>query len=322
MRPLLLVALLSIGLTAAPRAARAVTVPGGGSSRTDCLASFAAAANWPPTKPKEIRCADGDASCDADGVVNGSCAFTVQECVNGTFDPAHCTSPGVNTLLVDHAADDGDPLFDPDFQALQSRVNSQLHPPTSTADACTTASTITVRLGGPFPGGVCKSGKKKLKVTALGTPVFGKQTKDVDTLKLTCLPPVAGCDPTLLFAGTFDRIQRQIFTQHCATSGCHDSQSQAKGLLLEQGAAYGNLVDVVPTTAPAAALGWKRVDAAGASTANSFLYHKITGDLPDASFGLRMPRQRPKLDKYLIEIIRLWIEAGAPQNGWVPGTDQ
>jgi hypothetical protein len=319
MRPLLLCAFLVGGIAGT---ARAAVVPGGGSSKTDCLAYFDTAANWPPAKPKEIRCADGDPSCDADGVVNGTCAFAVSACVNGTFAPTHCTSPGVNQLFVDHSADDGDPRFDPDFQALQSRVDSQLHLPTSAADTCTATSSVTVRLGGPYPGGVCKPAKKKIRMTALGTPAFGKQAKDVDTLKLTCLPPVAGCDPQLLFAGTFDRIQRQIFTPSCAVSGCHDSQTQAKGLLLESSSAYTNLVDVVPNTAPAAALGWKRVDGAGASTANSFLYHKITGDLPDESFGLRMPRLRRKLDGFLIDIVRQWIEAGAPQSGWVPGTDQ
>jgi hypothetical protein len=49
--------------------------------------------------------------------------------------------------------------------------------------------------------------------------------------------------------------------------------------------------------------------------------HKITGDLPSPAYGLRMPRNRPKLDQYLIDLIRLWIEAGAPASGWVPGTD-
>ena len=50
--------------------------------------------------------------------------------------------------------------------------------------------------------------------------------------------PSNGCDPQTLFTGgTFDRIQRQVFNQNCALSGCHDSQSQAGDLLLETGAA-------------------------------------------------------------------------------------
>ena len=53
--------------------------------------------------------------------------------------------------------------------------------------------------------------------------------KDTDKLKLTCDTGAAsrGCDPgaCAIFAGTFDRIQRQIFNQSCALSGCHDSQT-------------------------------------------------------------------------------------------------
>jgi hypothetical protein len=50
------------------------------------------------------------------------------------------------------------------------------------------------------------------------------------------------------------------------------------------------------------------------------MYHKITGDL-GAGLGARMPFGKPQLPANLIEIMRLWIEAGAPQIGWVPGTD-
>jgi hypothetical protein len=33
-----------------------------------------------------------------------------------------------------------------------------------------------------------------------------------------------------------------------------------------------------------------------------------------------MPLIGAKVDDHLIEIIRLWIEDGAPATGWVPGT--
>jgi uncharacterized membrane protein YphA (DoxX/SURF4 family) len=49
-------------------------------------------------------------------------------------------------------------------------------------------------------------------------------------------------------------------------------------------------------------------------------YHKLTGDL-QSGMGQRMPLIGASLDPALIDIIRLWIEAGAPQTGWVPGTD-
>jgi hypothetical protein len=80
-------------------------------------------------------------------------------------------------------------------------------------------------------------------------------------------------------------------------------------------------VDASPHNPAAAALGWRRIDAANASPATSFMFHKLTGDLPDELLGERMPLERGKLDDFLIDILRLWIEAGAPQTGWVPGTD-
>ena len=44
--------------------ARAIVIGGGGSSRTDCLAVFDSAVNYPPDNPKRFRCKDGD-PCDA-----------------------------------------------------------------------------------------------------------------------------------------------------------------------------------------------------------------------------------------------------------------
>ena len=91
----------------------------------------------------------------------------------------------------------------------------------------------------------------------------------------------------------------------------------------ERGAAYDNLVGKTPTNADAAAAGWRRVatlDAARGDTTTSYLFHKVTGDLPPG-FGERMPLRRAKLDEALIAVIRRWIDAGAPVDGWVPGTD-
>jgi hypothetical protein len=299
---------------------QAVVTGGGGSSKTDCLLVFDAPLNDPPTRPKAMRCTDGDPSCDADGLVNGACTFPVGVCANSTFDPLRCTLNGVDSITVDHALDNGDPRFDVDFQALQSRVKSQIEPPTTSPDRCTTPANVRVFLRGPFPGDVCKRAKKQIKIVTLSTPQLGKIVKDRDKLRLTCDPPVP-CDPGVLFAGTFDRIQRQILNQRCALSGCHDSQSQTGNMLLESSGSYTNIVDVVASNPVAAGLGWRRIDAMNASPATSFLYRKVTGDLPDDGLLARMPFKRRKLDGFLVDILRLWIEAGAPQGGWVPGTD-
>jgi len=126
-----------------------------------------------------------------------------------------------------------------------------------------------------------------------------------------------------LFDGTFDRIQRQVFNQNCALSGCHDSQSRAGDLLLEDTAAHGNLVNVLPDNFAARDAGWKRVDAPGpgGDPETSLLFRKVTGDLPNDAYGERMPLNRKKLNKTLRDIIERWIEAGAPENGWVPETN-
>lgn len=308
--------------------ASALIVGGGGKASTDCLTVFDAAANTPAKKPRHVRCVDGDPACDADGAANGRCQFAVAVCANSTFD-SRCTLAGVQAVTVLHAEDNGDPKFDPDFQALQSRVDSAIDPPTTDVDRCTGASNLLVTVKGPFKGSsgkyTCQRNTKTLQLITDGV-VNGKAYTDTDTLKLTCDPEPTVCNPQLLYTGTFDRIQRQVFNQSCAKSSCHDSQTTASELLLEVGASYGNLIDVVPLNpvASAAPYNWLRVkllDATSGDPDASFLYRKVSGDLPERDMGVRMPRSSPKLHASLIEMIRLWIENGAPQDGWVAGTD-
>jgi len=301
----------------APRAG-ATVVGGGGSTTRDCLVVFDAAVNLPAAKPKHVRCTDGDPTCDSDGAANGVCSFELAVCANSTFNPS-CTLNGVESIVVDHAQDNGDPKFDPDFQAVQGSINAQIDPPTTQADLCTTATTITVPIKGPVGNNRCSPRRKKLAVTSFSEVIDGKIYKDTDKIKFTCVPDPNVCDPQLLYSGTFDRMQRQIFNQSCALSGCHDSQTQAGNMLLDSGASYGNLVNVTPNNFAANGAGWKRVDPG--STATSFIFHKITGDLPNATYGERMPLNKAKLNKTLRDVIELWIAAGAPQVGWVPGTD-
>lgn len=304
-----------------PPTAGAVTVGGGGSSRVDCLAVFEANANVPARRPKSIRCTDGDPTCDGDGVVNGACEFPIAICANSDAQPT-CSLRGVEAITIGHAADDGDPEFDPAFQAMQARVHNEIAPPTSAVAQCTSATSVHVPIRGPFGRGVCKPTKKVLSMVTLSTLIGGKVYRDADVLKMRCDPAPTGCSAQVLFAGTFDRIQRQIFNQSCAVSGCHDSQSKTGDLLLETGASYTNLVDATPTNVNANAAGWKRVhvlDTTHGDPATSLLLQKLLG--PPVGFGARMPFNRPKLDQSLIDVVQLWIAAGAPQTGWVAGTD-
>jgi hypothetical protein len=302
--------------------ADATIVGGGGSRTTDCLAVFNAEANTPARRPKHVRCADGDI-CDADGMVNGRCDFPVAVCANSTAIE-RCEIAGLDSLRIEHALDNGDRDFDPDFQALQARVDGDFDFPVLDPNVCTLTSVIQVTVRGPFRNHRCKKGEKRLRMVAGSTRGDDGRFKiDEDLLKLTCDPAPAGCDPRALFDGTFDRVQRQIFDQSCALSGCHDSQSVAGELLLETGAAHANIVNVTPTNDAAANAGLQRVSVPTEGTgdpANSYLLMKVTGDLPPA-YGPRMPFGGKKLDRTLIDVIQLWIAAGAPDEGWVPGTD-
>lgn len=319
---------LTIGFAAAmliatEGVASATLFGGGGSSKKDCVAVFDAPVNKPASKPKRIRCTDGDPTCDADATVNGVCQFPVSVCANSTFDP-RCSSPGIESAVVDHAIDVDDPDFDPEFQALQTRIDNEIAPPNNTADECTLATNLTVRVRGPFAGNKCKKGKKTIRVDAESTfdPMTGSQLRDKDKLKMQCLPAPDMCDPQIFFSGTFDRIQKQIFDVGCATQGCHTSEGLQGNLTLEDGSAYIALVNVDPENGVAMAAGWKRVLMLDAMTGDpdmSYLYRKITGEL-DPGMGERMPFGKPALKADQVELIRLWILNGAPETGWVPGT--
>jgi hypothetical protein len=304
--------------------APALVIGGGGSAATDCLLALSVDANYPVSTPKQVRCVDGDPTCDADGTVNGVCDLRIALCANSTVNPS-CSFAGLAAVTVEHALDNGDPRFDPDFQSLQNRVQADFSFPVLSADTCTTVGLIHVPIKGPLgTRNKCGRSKKKLQLRALSTSGPGGTKEDKDTLKLYCEPaPLNGCDPQALFSGTFDRIQRQVFNQNCAVSGCHDSQSQSGNLLLETGAAYGNLVNQPPSNFAALNAGWLRVDVVpgvSGDPATSFILHKLEGDLPDATYGDRMPLNRGKLNGTLRDLIQRWIEAGAPQAGWVPGT--
>src|SRR5262249_52026617 len=154
----------------------AIVIGGGGSTSKDCLVVLSGDINYPPPpapKQKRYRCADGDL-CDADHTVNGVCEFDLTVCANSTYNPSMCTLDGVTTITVDHAVDNGDRNFDPDWQALQNRIADGIvdvgDPPNETADVCTLPSAILIPVVGPLPGNVCKRGKKKLKITSYSEP--------------------------------------------------------------------------------------------------------------------------------------------------------
>lgn len=104
---------------------------------------------------------------------------------------------------------------------------------------------------------------------------------------------------------TLTRIQAEIFTPTCATSGCHSGSNPPDGLLLTAGNAYANIVDVTAVQNP----GLKRIEPGDPD--NSYLVRKIQGTGIVAN---RMPLGSAPLTDAEINLVRAWVLDGAPNN--------
>ena len=134
-----------------------------------------------------------------------------------------------------------------------------------------------------------------------------------NVLLLGCLWAFAGCagdgPPPPDTSSSFDAIQQTIFDPNCLSSGCHNSISQAGGLVLEAGVSYTNLVNVASMNMAAHDQGLLRVTPFDPQ--NSFLFIKITNPDTAAGEGNRMPLTG-SLSPAQIEQVQAWIAAGAP----------
>ena len=105
---------------------------------------------------------------------------------------------------------------------------------------------------------------------------------------------------------TFSQVQSQIFTASCAFSGCHGGSSPAQGMNLTAGSAYSNIVNVPSNERPTL----DRIEPN--DPAASYLYLKVIGD--PSIVGSQMPLGGPPLSAVLIDLLRDWIERGAPND--------
>lgn len=120
----------------------------------------------------------------------------------------------------------------------------------------------------------------------------------------TCKSPAApSTDPPLKNDPSFSGDIQPIFTASCALSACHGTAAQA-GLSLNQGSAYGNLVNVVSTSEPPK----KRVLPGDAE--NSYIVIKLEGR---QTVGAQMP-QGASLRSNSLQNIKNWINMGAKNN--------
>ena len=103
----------------------------------------------------------------------------------------------------------------------------------------------------------------------------------------------------------FSWIQENVFNQNCAIPACHVQGTAAFGLVLSDGQAYGNLVDI-PAQGPTS-LSIMRVKPGVPDS--SYLVWKLEGR-PGIE-GVQMPRNRPPLPQEEIDAIKRWIEGAA-----------
>ncbi len=98
-------------------------------------------------------------------------------------------------------------------------------------------------------------------------------------------------------------IQRKVFTQTCALSNCHGSANNQANLLLTNGNAFANLVNIQSLLFPQ----FKRV--APNNSSQSLIIKILRGEV-----NPRMPLNRNPLDPAVIDSIAKWIDLGALNN--------
>ena len=111
-------------------------------------------------------------------------------------------------------------------------------------------------------------------------------------------PPMTGLAPTLA------SIQDNVFTVTCAVSNCHGGAGAQFGLRLDPGFSAGNLINVPSPRDP------NLIRVVPGDPDASFLIQKLQGT---QTLGVRMPDGGPYLTTATVNVIRLWIQNGAPQ---------
>jgi len=111
-------------------------------------------------------------------------------------------------------------------------------------------------------------------------------------------PPVPGLAPTLA------SIQANVFSVNCAVPGCHGGAGAQQGLRLDPGFSAGSLINV------ASSQDATLVRVIPGNPGGSLLIQKLEGT---QTVGFQMPAGGPYLPQSTIDVIRQWIQDGAPQ---------
>lgn len=181
---LVIVALLAVSPAVAADCPGSCPIPGGGSQVTDCFVEFdGIVPNTPASRPTYLRCADGDPTCDRDGVVDGVCTMMVTICFNnydGRFPG--CQPRRAHTFDVKGSIA-SKPRFDPERYAMLEATSALL--PTDDI-ACTPALPWHIELrqkkGLPVPT------TDILQTWSYGEIPLSASRLDRDRVKVVCLP--------------------------------------------------------------------------------------------------------------------------------------
>jgi len=101
-------------------------------------------------------------------------------------------------------------------------------------------------------------------------------------------------------------IQANVFSIECAASGCHGGAGAQQGMRLDRGFSAGNLICVHVPRDPST------IRVIPGDPDGSFIVQKLEGR-PVPLLGDQMPQGGPYLDQSTIDVIRQWIQNGAPQ---------
>jgi hypothetical protein len=131
-------------------------------------------------------------------------------------------------------------------------------------------------------------------------------------------PAVPECAEGESYASTFEGIQKVIFErQGCTQDACHGSARQG-GLELTADVAYDNVYEV-------RALGSSLDLIEPGDEERSFLWLKVAASTRPGRYqiaGSPMPNGLAPLSEDELELLRLWIYAGAPRTGNVQGSEE
>lgn len=124
----------------------------------------------------------------------------------------------------------------------------------------------------------------------------------IDTTSLNIDTTNNDSAPSNSIEPTLDSIQENVFSAICAVK-CHKLPRPKKNLILEEGQAYDNLVNVPSEERP------QLMRVSPGDIDGSYITWKIEGR--DGIYGKRMPLNLPPLSTEKIQAIRTWIENGA-----------